>query len=202
MEKNFIKILLSSGIAASILYVGMTFLGAMQWPNYSHFSQTVSELFAIDAPSQSLVVSLMLAYSALMVAFAVGVWKSAGGRLALYIVAALLIAKEILGAIATIYAPMRLRGVEGSQTDVAHAVITMIGVLLLLLTVGLGQHPLENGSADIQLSLLLYCVCLVFWQGWMGHGLPKISQRRFLGSGSVLTFSAIYYGWQLWQLLF
>jgi len=41
---------------------------------YSSTSQTISELFAIDAPSTSLVVPLFLTYSLLMIAFGVGVW--------------------------------------------------------------------------------------------------------------------------------
>ena len=49
------KTLLVCGIVASLLYVIATVLGAMRWEGYSATSQTVSELFAIDAPSKSLV---------------------------------------------------------------------------------------------------------------------------------------------------
>src|SRR5579875_4159309 len=62
---------------ASLLYVTATILGAMIWNGYSSFSQEGSELFAVDAPSRSLVVALFLASSVLMIAFAVGVWRSA-----------------------------------------------------------------------------------------------------------------------------
>jgi hypothetical protein len=132
------KILLICGILSSPLYVGLTIIGAMQWEGYSSTSQTVSELFAIDAPSRAIVILLMLMYSILMIAFALGVWKSVLKKRALLIVAGLLIGKEVLGSVATLLAPIHLRGVAGTLTDTMHAIITGVGVLLLLLTVGFG----------------------------------------------------------------
>lgn len=132
------KILLICGILSSLLYVSLTIIGAMQWKGYSSTSQTVSELFAIDAPSRTIVILLMLTYSILMIAFGLGVWRSAGGKRSLRIIAGLLVGKEVLGSVATIFAPMHLRGVEGTLTDTMHAIITGVGVLLLLLTIGFG----------------------------------------------------------------
>jgi len=132
------KLLLVCGILSSLLYIATTILGAMQWEGYSSTSQTVSELFAIDAPSTPLVVPLFLTYSILMFAFGLGVWRSAGRNRALVVVAGLLIGKEVLGFVGTLFAPIHLRGVEGTLTDTMHAIITGVGVLLLLLTVGFG----------------------------------------------------------------
>jgi hypothetical protein len=72
--------LLGCGILASLLYVGMDILAAMGWEGYSYTDQTVSELFAISAPTRPLVVTLMLTYSVLMIAFGWGVWASAGRK--------------------------------------------------------------------------------------------------------------------------
>jgi len=132
------KIMLICGILSSLLYVALTIIGAMQWEGYSPTSQTVSELFAIDAPSRSIVILLMLTYSILMIAFGLGVWRSSGRKRALRIVAGLLVGKEVLGIVGTLFAPMHLRGVEGTITDAMHAIITGVGVLLLLLTLGFG----------------------------------------------------------------
>jgi len=68
------KLLLGCGIVASLLYVATTMVAPMLSDGYSSTSQTISELFAIDAPSTSLVVPLFLTYSLLMIAFGVGVW--------------------------------------------------------------------------------------------------------------------------------
>jgi len=132
------KVLLVCGIVASLLYIATTIVAAMLWEGYSSTSQTVSELFAIDAPSRSLVIPLFLTYGILMFAFGLGVWRSAGRNRALVVVAGLLIGKEVLGFVGTLFAPIHLRGVEGTLTDTMHAIITGVGVLLLLLTVGFG----------------------------------------------------------------
>jgi protein-S-isoprenylcysteine O-methyltransferase Ste14 len=132
------KTLLICGILSSFLYVALTIIGAMQWEGYNSISQTVSELFAIDAPSRSLVIPLMFTYSLLMFAFGLGILLSSYGKRSLRFVGGLIIGKEVLGSVATLLAPMHLRGVDGTLTDTMHAVITGIGVLLLLLTVGFG----------------------------------------------------------------
>jgi hypothetical protein len=49
------------GIVSSRLYVATIIFGAMRWEGYSSFSQSISELFAIGAPSRSLVVPLLVA---------------------------------------------------------------------------------------------------------------------------------------------
>jgi hypothetical protein len=134
------KVLLVCGIVASLLYIATTIVAAMLWEGYSSTSQTVSELFAIDAPSRSLVIPLFLTYGILMFAFGLGAWRSAGRNRALVVVAGLLIGKEVLGFAGTLFAPMHLRGVEGTVTDTMHAIITGVGVLLLLLTVGFGAR--------------------------------------------------------------
>ena len=61
-----------------------------------------------------------------------GVWGSAGRKRALRVVAGLLIGKEVLGFVATLFAPIHLRGVEGTLTDTMHAIVTGVGVLLLM----------------------------------------------------------------------
>src|SRR5687767_885542 len=70
------KVLLVCGIPSSLLYVAILVLAPMLWESYSSISQTVSELFAIDAPSRPLVVPLMLTYDVLAIAFGLGVWRS------------------------------------------------------------------------------------------------------------------------------
>jgi hypothetical protein len=153
------KILLICGILSSLLYVTLTLVGAMRWDGYSSISQTVSELFAIDAPSRSLVIPLMLLYSGFMLAFGFGIWISAGGRRYLRFVGGLIIGKEVLGSVATLLAPMHLRGVEGTLTDTMHAVITGIGVLFLLFTVGFGAASFEKKFRIYSIvTILILCV--------------------------------------------
>ena len=109
-----------------------TILGAMSWQGYSSASQTVSELFGINAPSAPIVVPLFLIYSILIFAFGWGIWKSSGQKRALRIAAALIVAKEILGVVGTLFTPIHLRGNQGTLTDAMHAIITAVGVLLCM----------------------------------------------------------------------
>jgi hypothetical protein len=67
------KVLLVCGILSSLLDVTILVLAPMLWEHYSSTSQTVSELFAIGAPSRPLVVPLLLTYDVLVIAFGLGV---------------------------------------------------------------------------------------------------------------------------------
>ena len=71
------KILLGCGIASSLLYVGMNIAGALLYPGYDAFSQQVSELSAIGAPTRGWWVPVGVAYEILVIAFGVGVWLAA-----------------------------------------------------------------------------------------------------------------------------
>ena len=83
------KTLLVCGIAASVLYVAMTFLVGLFLEGYSAASQTISELSAIGASTRPLWMLLGTVYSVLMVAFGWIVWKSAAHNRALRVVGAL-----------------------------------------------------------------------------------------------------------------
>jgi len=72
------RVLLAAGIGGSLFYVAALVLGPMRWEGYSSMDQTVSELFAIDAPSRPLVVSLLFVSGVLALVFGIGVLWSAG----------------------------------------------------------------------------------------------------------------------------
>jgi hypothetical protein len=126
------KVLLTCGILSVLLYIITTIVGAMAWDGYNPVSQAVSELFAIEAPSRSLVVPLLMGYAILVYAFGAGVWMSAGSMRALRISALLIIGKEVFGPAATVFFPMHLRGSEGTISDTLHLVLTIIGVFLCM----------------------------------------------------------------------
>jgi hypothetical protein len=84
----------------------------------------------------------MLTYGVLAIAFGLGVWGSAGEKRALRVVAVGLIGKEVLGSVATLFAPIHLREAlaagEGSLTDTWHGILTFGGALCYLLAMGFG----------------------------------------------------------------
>src|SRR5687767_14863427 len=90
------KVLLTCGVVSSLLYVAMNVYFPTQWDGYSSFSQTVSELSAVGAPTRPLWVLFGSAYALLLAAFGYGVWQSAQGNRLLCDVGGLLIANGIL----------------------------------------------------------------------------------------------------------
>jgi hypothetical protein len=134
------KVLLICGILSSLLYVGIDILAANQWEGYSYISQSFSELVAIEAPTRSLMVfALAIPYNLLVMAFAVGVWASAGRKRILRVTAGLLIAYMVAGVVGGLVFPMHSRGgTTMTLTDTMHIVATSSGVLFMLLFIGFG----------------------------------------------------------------
>lgn len=135
------KVLLACGILSSLLYAATLVVAPMLWESYSSASQTVSELFAIGAPTRPLVVLLLLTYDLLVIAYGLGVWESAGRKRALRVVGGLLVAYGVVG-LAGPFAPIHLREAlaagEATLTDTMHGIITMVLVLFMLLAIGFG----------------------------------------------------------------
>ena len=63
------KVLLICGVVSSLLYVAMNVYFPTQWDGYSSFSQTVSELSAVGAPTRPLWVLFGSVYAFLLTAF-------------------------------------------------------------------------------------------------------------------------------------
>lgn len=135
--------LLLCGLVSSVLYVVMTTLVPFEWPAYSSFSQTISELSAIDAPTRPLWVPLGLAYTLLVAAFGVGVWQSADRNRRLRILGGLLVAYGIVGLG---WLPMHQRAVlaagGGTLTDTMHIAWSVITVVLMFIAIGFGAAAL------------------------------------------------------------
>lgn len=130
-------VLLSCGILAALLYIGMLALVPMRWEGYRSAAQTISELSAIGAPTRSLWVPLGIVYTLLVAAFGYGVWRAAGRSALLRVVGGVLIVNGIVGLF---WPPMHLREVLAgggkTLTDTLH-VVWMAGTgLLMLLAMG------------------------------------------------------------------
>ena len=155
------KILLVCGILSSALYVATTIFVAMQWEGYSSASQTISELSAIGAPTRSLWVLPGAVYTALVTAFGLGVWKSAGRNRALRMVGALVVVYGALGLLWP-FAPMHSRDVlaAGGSTlsDTLHIVLASVTVLLMLLAIGFSAAAFGKGYRIYSISSLVILV--------------------------------------------
>jgi hypothetical protein len=175
-EKRLKQVLLVCGILSTIIYVLAIVLGAFKWDTYDSLSQTVSELIAINAPSSTIVIPLFILYSILVFAFGFGVWLSAGAQKTLKVIAVLIVTKEILGLIATLFAPMHLRGISTSQTDTFHAILTGIGVLLCMLpAIGFGAFSFGKG---FRIYSIITIVIFLLFGTLAGMDGSKIAQNQ------------------------
>lgn len=170
------KLLLVCGIVAPVLYVVTIVIADLMWEGYSSASQSVSELFAVEAPTKSFVDPPLIVYSLLVYAFGVGVWLSAGGKLALRVAAGGIVAKEVLGLVIQLFFPMHLRGGAATFSDTMHATLTGVGVLSMLVAIGFAAAALGKRfrlySIGTFLVFLLMAI-LAFWDGGrMAQGLP------------------------------
>jgi Protein of unknown function (DUF998) len=131
------KVLLACGLAASLLYLAMNVFVPMQWDTYSSFSQTISELSAIGAPTRPLWLPLGILYTLLVAAFGVGVWKSAHRNRSLRVLGGLFVASGLIGLG---WLPMHQRAVLAAGgatiTDTMHIVWSVVTVALMMFEMG------------------------------------------------------------------
>src|SRR5258705_1107800 len=128
------EVLLVCGIISSLLYVAMNVFVPMQWDGYSSASQTVSELSAIGAPTRPKWVLLGIAYTFLVTAFGLGVWRSARSSRPLRLVGSLMVAYGVI-SLAWPLAPMHLRGEGFTLTGTMHIVLPAVSLPAIRLSV-------------------------------------------------------------------
>lgn len=148
------KILLACGIVSSLLYVAATVLGARVWEGYDSILQPVSELGAIDAPSQPLMIVLGSIYDLLVIAFGIGVWESVGGKRTLRIVAGLLLGYGVACLMAPL-TPIHLRGTAWTLTDTLHLVFAAVDVLFIVLILVFGANAFGKGFRLYSIGTIL-----------------------------------------------
>jgi hypothetical protein len=121
----------------------MTGLIAQQWTGYSSASQTISELSAIGAPTRWLWAVPGAIYTALVMAFGWGVWRSAAKNGALRFAGILILAFGALGLLWP-FAPMHQREVlaagGGNWSDTFHLFLGALSVIVMLLAMTFGAE--------------------------------------------------------------
>jgi hypothetical protein len=177
---------------APFAYVVTDIVAGFLYPGYSFTEQAPSELFAIGAPTSRLVVPLFSLSSAFFVAFAVGVWRSSGGKRALQVLA-LLVAADGIDSLALWQFPMHMRGATPTFTDEMHLILAINPFVLL--SIALGVAAFRNwfrfySIATIVILIVLATVALSY--------VPAVSANQptsWLG----LSERSAQYAHQLWH---
>jgi hypothetical protein len=162
-QESLPKIALLCGMLSSLLYVVINLVVPQQWEAYQIASQTISELSAIGAPTRVLWTVLATPYTLLVLAFAWGVWKSAGSNHLLRSAGGLLMAYGALGLLWP-FAPMHLRETlaagGGTISDTLHIALASITQIIYLLALGLTARAL--GRSFRIYSIITFVLLLTF----------------------------------------
>ncbi len=191
------RVLLICGILAPLLYVGTDILAGTLYPGYSFTSQAISELFAIGAPTSGLVVPLFTVSDVILIAFALGVWVSAGRNRAMRIMALMIVGNAVNGLVLWNFFPMHMRGVEATFTDTMHVTLAGTGVIFVLLALGFGVFAYRNWfrlySVGTILALLFTGVVAFLYAPEVGANLST----PWLGLSERIST----YVYDLWQVV-
>jgi hypothetical protein len=175
-QKRVRKVLLICGILSSLLFVGTDILAGTLYAGYSFTSQAISELFAIGAQTSGLVILLFTVCDVLLVAFALGVWVSAGRNRTLRVMALMIIGNAVNGLVLWNFFPMHMRGVEATFTDTMHVALAGVGVIFVLLALVFGaaayRHWFRYYSIGTLLTLLLTGVVAFLYVPQVDANLP------------------------------
>lgn len=128
--------LLVCGIAGATLYPLADIFATTRYPGFSYRDQAVSELFAIGAPTSTLVVTLFSLSSTLLLLFAVGIWRAANGRRSLQWLAVMMALNTLDALTLWNFFPMHMRGSQPTATDMMHGLLAVDPFLLAAVVLG------------------------------------------------------------------
>jgi hypothetical protein len=168
------KVLLVGGVLSSLLYViGIDVIAALAYRDYHNYAdQMVSELFAVGAPTRTLMVWLSIPYNVLVFALAVGVWVSAGRKRATHFTAAALVGYGAVSTAGLLLFPMDVRGTVDSQRDTLHIFATILMSIFIVAMMAFGAFV--HGMRFRIYSLATIATVIVFgaWAGILARPMP------------------------------
>ena len=150
------KVLLSLGIFASLLYLGMDLIAGRLLDGYSFSSQSMGDLGAAGSPTRPLVIALSVAATASMVAFGVGVWLATAPAILPRIVAGLIIGNAVAGLVATSFFPNRY-GIR-PEFGTPGVLIMFLSVLCFVLAMIVGALRYAPLSSRSRLGITVFSV--------------------------------------------
>jgi Protein of unknown function (DUF998) len=190
--------LLSCGVIAPLLYVATDVFLAMRWEGYSYRDQTISELNAIGAPTRTLSIVLGIVGYAFLVAFGVGIWRSAAANRRLRVAAGGLIALGVLAWFGVPFMPLHVREAEESLTDTLHVAQLAVAGPLLLVIVGFGAAAFGWRFRLYSAATVMVTLAFGAWSGTYGADIAHDLETPWVG---VIERISVY-AYQLWFVAF
>ena len=192
-HQKTINLLLICGILGAFLYPLTDIIAGNLYKGYSFNEQTVSELFAIGAPTSQLVVILFTISSLLFIVFASGIWLLSGGKRILRALALMIFGNAVNSLILWNFFPMHMRGIQPTFTDTMHGILAINPFVLA--SIILGAVYFKNWFRYYSIvTILLLIVMVVF-------AVPKalLVYENSPTPGLGIMERASQYGHQLWH---
>lgn len=188
------KALLVCGILSPLLYAVADLLAGTTHAGYSFRDQTISELGAIGAPSRPLFSMLLIPTYLLLVAFGVGVRKSAGGRPGVRRAGTLLVALGVLALAVGQFVPMRPRGTAQGLSGTLHLVEGAVAMLVLFSAMGFAAAALGGRFRLYTLATIALVLVFGAWTGVTGSRVAAGLPTPWLG----VIERVWWYAYQAW----
>jgi len=187
------ELLLLCGIAAACIYVFTDIIAAAAYGGFSYTDQTVSELFAIGAPTSHFVVPLFSISSALLLAFSYGIALSSRGSVALRLLALMFAASAATALMLWNFYPMHMRGAERTFTDLMHLILATNPFVLA--TLAICVFAFRNGFRWFSVAILVTVLLLSL----VGFSYATAVDTGKSTPGLGLIERLAQYIYQLWQ---
>lgn len=186
------RIWLLGGVVAPIVYLIAVVLGGLIRPDYSHYSEAISELIASGAPNKALLDPLFVVYNLAALAFSFGVlacvryWPSGSRRVGL-IAAGFVIFGGLIG-LATVFFPQDPGGPAVTLTGTIHIVLAGLSSLASMLSMLFFGLWLRSAHESKMARYSLLSLIVVFLSG----GLAAASIPIGFGASGLLERVTIF----------
>ncbi|MDN3689473.1 DUF998 domain-containing protein [Cyclobacterium jeungdonense] len=194
-HQKTVNLLLICGILGALLYPLTDIIAGNLYKGYSFNEQTVSELFAIGAPTSQLVVALFTISSLLFIAFASGIWLLSGGKRILRALAIMIVGNAVNSLVLWNFFPMHMRGIQPTFTDTMHGILAINPFVLVSLI--LGAVYFKNWFRYYSIATILLLMIMVVFA--VPKALLVYDNQPTPGLG--IMERASQYGHQLWHAI-
>lgn len=194
-NKKTVNILLICGILGAFLYPTTDIIAGNLYKGYSFNEQTVSELFAIGAPTSNLVVTFFTISSLLFMPFALGIWLLSGNSRILKALSIMIVGNAVNSLILWNFFPMHMRGIQPSFTETMHGILAINPFVLV--SIILGAVYFKNWFRYYSIATILLLVIMVVFA--VPKALLVYENKPTPGLG--IMERASQYGHQLWHAI-
>ena len=186
------RALLWAGIAAVALYGVGDLVSGLLYGGYSFRDQAISELAAFGSPVRPLMVTVILLHDLLLVAFGVGVWRSAA-RKSLRWAGLSLVAIGVSGTPTHTVFAMSSRWMEAGFNDTMHQAFTAVFTLLVVVAIVLSAIACPGWFRRFSIGVL---VVLTGFGAAAAFAIQGIEENATAWAGAFERINAYaYFAW-------